>query len=40
MHQYKELQLLILQHHTPVLLKEWLPNADDVIKAAKKVMYK
>jgi pyruvate dehydrogenase E1 component beta subunit len=24
----------------PVLLKEWLPNADDVIKAVKKVMYK
>jgi len=23
-----------------VLLKEWLPNADDVIKAVKKVMYK
>jgi len=24
---------------SPVLLKEWLPNADDVIKAVKKVMY-
>ena len=22
------------------LLKEWLPNADDVVKAVKKVMYK
>jgi pyruvate dehydrogenase E1 component beta subunit len=28
------------QHLFPVLLKEWLPNADDVIKAVKKVMYK
>jgi hypothetical protein len=35
MPRYKELQLLILQHHSPVLLKEWLPNADDVIKAVK-----
>jgi pyruvate dehydrogenase E1 component beta subunit len=26
--------------YSPVLLKEWLPNADDVIKAVKKVMYK
>jgi hypothetical protein len=25
--------------YSPVLLKEWLPNADDVIKAVKKVMY-
>ncbi len=24
---------------SPVLLEEWLPNADDVIKAVKKVMY-
>jgi pyruvate dehydrogenase E1 component beta subunit len=22
--------------YSPVLLKEWLPNADDVIKAVKK----
>jgi len=26
--------------YSPVLLKEWLPNADDVIKAVKKVMNK
>lgn len=26
--------------YSPALLKEWLPNADDVIKAVKKVMYK
>ena len=26
--------------YSPVLLKEWLPNADDVIKAVKKVTYK
>jgi pyruvate dehydrogenase E1 component beta subunit len=26
--------------YSPVLLKEWLPNAQDVIKAVKKVMYK
>ena len=26
--------------YSPTLLKEWLPNADDVIKAVKKVMYK
>jgi pyruvate dehydrogenase E1 component beta subunit len=26
--------------YSPVLLKEWLPNADDVIKAVKKVLYK
>jgi pyruvate dehydrogenase E1 component beta subunit len=25
--------------YSPVLLKEWLPNHDDVIKAIKKVMY-
>ena len=25
--------------YSPVLLKEWLPNYDDVIKAIKKVMY-
>jgi pyruvate dehydrogenase E1 component beta subunit len=24
--------------YSPVLLKEWLPNADDVIKAVKKVL--
>jgi pyruvate dehydrogenase E1 component beta subunit len=23
--------------YSPVLLKEWLPNADDVIKAVKKM---
>lgn len=26
--------------YSPVLLEEWLPNAQDVIKAVKKVMYK
>jgi pyruvate dehydrogenase E1 component beta subunit len=26
--------------YSPVLLAEWLPNSDDVIKAVKKVMYK
>jgi pyruvate dehydrogenase E1 component beta subunit len=26
--------------YSPVLLKEWLPNAQDVIKAVKKVAYK
>jgi pyruvate dehydrogenase E1 component beta subunit len=26
--------------YSPTLLKEWLPNAEDVIKAVKKVMYK
>lgn len=26
--------------YSPTLLKEWLPNATDVIKAVKKVMYK
>jgi len=26
--------------YSPVLLKEWLPNAQDVIKAVKKVTYK
>ena len=29
-----------LAPYSPVLLKEWLPNSDDVIKAVKKVMYK
>ena len=24
---------------SPVLLKEWMPNADDVVKAVKEVMY-
>jgi len=26
--------------YSPVLLKEWLPNAGDLVKAVKKVMYK
>ena len=26
--------------YSPVLLAEWLPNSDDVVKAVKKVMYK
>ena len=26
--------------YSPVLLKEWLPNSDDVVKAVKKVMYR
>jgi pyruvate dehydrogenase E1 component beta subunit len=26
--------------YSPTLLKEWLPNANDVVKAVKKVMYK
>lgn len=26
--------------YSPVLLKEWLPNSDDVVKAVKKVTYK
>ena len=26
--------------YSPVLLKEWLPGKDDVVKAVKKVMYK
>ena len=26
--------------YSPVLLAEWLPNAEDVIKAVKKVLYK
>jgi pyruvate dehydrogenase E1 component beta subunit len=26
--------------YSPTLLKEWLPNAADVVKAVKKVMYK
>ncbi|MGM0932725.1 MAG: pyruvate dehydrogenase complex E1 component subunit beta [Bacteroidota bacterium] len=25
--------------YSPVLLKEWLPNSEDVVKAVKKVMY-
>ncbi|MEZ4854968.1 MAG: pyruvate dehydrogenase complex E1 component subunit beta [Gelidibacter sp.] len=26
--------------YSPVLLEEWLPNSDEVVKAVKKVMYK
>jgi pyruvate dehydrogenase E1 component beta subunit len=26
--------------YSPVLLKEWLPDAADVVKAVKKVLYK
>ena len=26
--------------YSPVLLKEWLPNSEDVINAVKKVLYK
>ena len=26
--------------YSPVLLQEWLPNSEDVIKAVKKVLYK
>ena len=26
--------------YSPVLLKEWLPDSEDVIKAVKKVLYK
>ena len=26
--------------YSPVLLQEWLPNAQDVVKAVKTVMYK
>jgi pyruvate dehydrogenase E1 component beta subunit len=26
--------------YSPVLLKEWLPNADDVVKSIKKALYK
>lgn len=26
--------------YSPVLLKEWLPNSDDVVNAVKKVLYK
>ena len=26
--------------YSPVLLQEWLPNEDDVIKAVKKVLYR
>jgi pyruvate dehydrogenase E1 component beta subunit len=36
----QRITLLILQRLILQLLKEWLPNADDVIKAVKKVMYK
>ena len=25
--------------YSPILLKEWLPNSDDVVKAVKKVLY-
>ena len=25
--------------YSPTLLSEWLPNADDVVKAIKKVLY-
>jgi len=25
--------------YSPVLLAEWLPNSEDVVKAVKKVMY-
>ena len=26
--------------YSPVLLKEWLPDAEDVINSVKKVLYK
>jgi pyruvate dehydrogenase E1 component beta subunit len=26
--------------YSPVLLEEWLPNANDVVKAVKEVLYK
>jgi pyruvate dehydrogenase E1 component beta subunit len=26
--------------YSPVLLQEWLPNEDDVVKAVKKVLYR
>ena len=26
--------------YSPVLLEEWLPNKDDVVKAVRKVLYK
>jgi len=26
--------------YSPNLLKEWLPNSEDVVKAVKKVLYK
>jgi len=26
--------------YSPELLKEWLPNSNDVVKAVKKVLYK
>jgi pyruvate dehydrogenase E1 component beta subunit len=38
MRQFNVLQLLILQRLILNLIEEWLPNADDVIKAVKKVM--
>ncbi|MDT8346628.1 MAG: transketolase C-terminal domain-containing protein, partial [Flavobacteriaceae bacterium] len=25
--------------YSPVLLEQWLPNSDDVVKAVKKVLY-
>jgi pyruvate dehydrogenase E1 component beta subunit len=40
MRQFNVLQPDTPAPYSPVLLKEWLPNADDVIKAVKKVMYK
>jgi pyruvate dehydrogenase E1 component beta subunit len=37
MHQFKEYSTADTPApYSPVLLKEWLPNADDVIKAVKK----
>jgi pyruvate dehydrogenase E1 component beta subunit len=35
MHQYKITTADTPAPYSPVLLKEWLPNADDVIKAVK-----
>jgi pyruvate dehydrogenase E1 component beta subunit len=32
MHQYKNTTADTPAPYSPVLLKEWLPNADDVIK--------
>jgi pyruvate dehydrogenase E1 component beta subunit len=26
--------------YSPALLKEWLPNAEDVVKAVKKLLYR
>ena len=26
--------------YSPVLLKEWIPNSNDVVKAVKKVLYR